>query len=101
MLIEKLPEETVLIQLAEEAAELAQAALKMVRALNGDTPVSVDDAARNLVEEVADVLVCTDVLMGDAARKRMRAIRKYKRKRWEERLEQKTKNLCGASGDCE
>lgn len=50
--------------LAEEAAELAQAALKLVRYYNGQT-ASVD-APNKLVEaleeEVADVKVCLDTL---------------------------------------
>ena len=46
--------------LAEEAAELAQAALKVIRAegMSGSiTPVSVEEAHANLNEEVVDVLV--------------------------------------------
>ena len=47
-------------QLAEEAAELAQAALKYRRALDGvnPTPVTLDQAYNNLNEEVSDVLTC-------------------------------------------
>lgn len=47
-------------QLAEEAAELAQAALKYRRALDGvnPTPVTLEQASDNLDEEVADVLAC-------------------------------------------
>ena len=46
--------------LAEEAAELAQAALKLRRTLDGrnPTPVSTGDASRKLNEEFADVLLC-------------------------------------------
>lgn len=44
--------------LAEEASELAQAALKMVRVNNPDnpTPVSEKEALDNLIEEYTDVL---------------------------------------------
>ena len=54
-----------LCQLAEESAELAQAALKERRALEDDnpTPVSYADARNNLIEEVADVFVCLSELL--------------------------------------
>nr|DAG20119.1 MAG TPA: hypothetical protein [Caudoviricetes sp.] len=44
-------------QLAEEASELAQAALKLRRALDGTspTPKSVAECEANLIEEWADV----------------------------------------------
>ena len=46
-------------QLAEEAAELAQAALKMARIMRGDnpTPVPYMEALRRLREEYTDVFV--------------------------------------------
>lgn len=54
----------VLAQMAEEAAELAQAALKLRRALDGTnpTPRSVDECRAALCEEYADVIVCASVL---------------------------------------
>lgn len=54
----------VLTQLAEEAAELAQAALKLRRALTGTnpTPRSVKECEQGLVEELADVNTCLTVL---------------------------------------
>lgn len=57
----KLPETELLAQLAEEAAELAQAALKLRRVLDGTnpTPTTEEDCRKNLNEELADVLfVC-------------------------------------------
>lgn len=50
--------------LAEEATELAQAALKMRRTLDksNPTPMTTGDASRNLNEEFADVLLCAAVL---------------------------------------
>lgn len=59
-----LPETEILAQLAEEAAELAQAALKLRRVLDGTNPTPVTEgAARNdLVEEYGDVLNCADQL---------------------------------------
>ena len=42
-------------QLAEECAELAQAALKVVLAQNGETPEKLEDAMEHYIEELADV----------------------------------------------
>lgn len=85
MKINELPETTRLIQLAEEAAELAQAAIKLTRALNGQTPVSEKAARDHLVEEIADVNVCVDALAIDGRKVRQTARRKAAR--WEARLE--------------
>lgn len=52
-------------QLAEESAELAKAALKVIRASGATknvTPVSMDDAWDSLVEEVRDVLIVLEAL---------------------------------------
>ena len=59
-IIDKLGTPELLAQLAEEAAELGKAALKLRRALDGKnpTPVSPADALRNVQEEMADVLLC-------------------------------------------
>lgn len=89
---QKVQDVELLAQLAEEAAELAQAALKLRRAFNGMTPVSVPDALDNLYEEVADVWLCFDVF-ANHGESQMRPIieniestKKRKRKRWLERL---------------
>lgn len=60
----QLPETELLAQLAEECNELAQAALKLRRAIDGrnPTPVRLSDAYGNLVEEIADVKLCLRVL---------------------------------------
>lgn len=54
----------VLAQLAEEAAELSQAALKLRRALDGTNPTPIDygTAEAHLYEELADVLLCMDAV---------------------------------------
>lgn len=59
-----IPLEDLLIQLAEEAAELAQAASKYHRAIRGTnpTPVSQCDARLALIEEVADVNVAAEAV---------------------------------------
>lgn len=56
-MVERTSEEYMLRQLAEECTELAQAALKVIRAANRETPVHTRDARLALVEEVADVKV--------------------------------------------
>ena len=54
-----------LAQLAEEAAEATQAALKLRRAIvptASPTPVKTEDALAHLYEELADVRACVKVL---------------------------------------
>ena len=76
-------------QLAEESAELAQAALKMARKLRNEnpTPKTHADCVSNLQEEIADVELCISILpaaLYDPAEvgKTMTA----KHRRWNERL---------------
>lgn len=59
-----LPKTEILAQLAEEASELAQAALKLRRALDdtNPTPKSVAECEANLMEELADVTNAIDAL---------------------------------------
>lgn len=73
--------------LAEEATELAQAALKMRRTLDksNPTPMTTSDASRNLNEEFADVLLCAAVLGFD--REEIARIIREKAARWSTRLE--------------
>ena len=60
MMIEKIGTPAMLEQLAEEAAELSQAALKLARVLRGEnpTPVTELEAWKHLVEEYTDVYQC-------------------------------------------
>lgn len=56
---------TLLEQLAEEAAELSQAALKLIRAeglSDNPTPANVSIASEQLNEEFADVLMAADAI---------------------------------------
>lgn len=80
-----------LIQLAEEAAELAQAAAKYYRVAHGanPSPVSLQDARDALVEEIADVNVAAE-----AVRRKMgitcdeiAEVEDAKIERWRRRLE--------------
>ena len=85
-----LPETEILAQLAEEAAELAQAALKLRRAIDkrNPTPVSEDCARTNLYEEYGDVLNCMDQLRTDYWMENAEFVRREKMRRWVERLEE-------------
>ena len=60
----RLGEAEVLAQLAEECTELAQAALKMRRVLDGKnpTPNTEEERRRALLEEYTDVVHCAMVL---------------------------------------
>ena len=57
-------EAAMLEMLAEECAELSQAALKLARSIRGENPTpKSEDACRDAVmEEWADVLVCSEYL---------------------------------------
>lgn len=91
-----LSERDLLEQLAEEASELSQAALKLIRAAkysDNVTPVKEEEAATNLVTEFNDVLICWEIVV-----KSMRKIeleeqiqamyqkQETKLERWAERL---------------
>lgn len=85
----------VLAQLAEEAAELSQAALKLRRALDkrNPTPVSVAEADMSLQEEFADVLLCM-TMVGVEEGSVERTIRR-KAPRWATRINEKERAAHG------
>ena len=89
-IVDFLGEEEVLAQLAEEASELAQAALKLRRALDGKnpTPKSVEECREALLEEVADVHTClyASGLIKYRVFQRIREISHKKSYRWIWRL---------------
>ena len=88
---EKLGEEELLCQLAEEAAELAQAALKLRRCITGKnpTPVTAMQAEANLVEELADVQLVAEVLnRGKRIQEKLNEIGDKKTERWSKRIEE-------------
>lgn len=64
MMIERIGEPAMLEQLAEEASELAQAALKAARIERGENPTPVTDkeAEDHLIEEFTDVCMCAEEL---------------------------------------
>ena len=84
-----LPQDELLAQLAEECAELSQAALKLRRALTGinPTPVTADEARRNLVEEAADVYNVLGLLLDAEDNVEIYDIIRRKKARWVKRLE--------------
>lgn len=87
-----LPMTEILAQLAEEASELAQAALKLRRALDGTnpTPKSVEECKKAFEEEYADVVNCIIALdLDDAVFDRMQKMQYEKEVRWLSRLEAK------------
>lgn len=90
MTIKELPIDTRLIQLAEEAAELSQAAIKFVRVLRGETPVTKDEALENLTEELADVSVCMTSVNDLVPLSEVAEIIADKVQRWEDRINAET-----------
>ena len=82
----KLGRAAVLEQLAEEASEVAQAALKMARIIRGENPTPADfmDSLRRLREEYTDVAVA-----GNAAELKVdRDVYDGKLARWAMRIEE-------------
>lgn len=88
-------EEAALRQIAEEAAELAQAALKLCRVIKKDspTPINVEQAIKNLLEEIGDVQLTLNVWVGKYSSfskatvvENIEQVVSYKSKRWADRL---------------
>ena len=81
----------VLMTLAEEASELSKAAMKLARAkelLDNPTPISVEQAANDLIEEYNDLLNCIFMLQrvsGLTVSENM-MLRDSKYQRWAERI---------------
>ena len=66
-ILDKLDERTLLEQLAEEASELSQAALKLIRAKalsNNVSPKTEQEALLALAEEMVDCSIVIDLLCG-------------------------------------
>lgn len=82
-----LPQDELLLQLAEEAAELSQAAMKLRRVMDGrnPTPVGYQMAVKNLNEEMADVLLCAEQI-SSLDEKQIAKTKQNKQARWMERL---------------
>jgi len=98
-ILEKTPHGELLAQLAEEAAELGHAALKLRRAITGTspTPVSEGQAVAAVIEEIADVRLLLRLLGFDAAEVECRLVMQEKLERWATRLREKEVESDGAS----
>ena len=88
----KVPMEELLAGLAEEAAELAQAALKLRRVFTkvNPTPIKEEDAINRLYEEMADVQLYCSLL--DVNPSFITDTMRAKTERWELRLKQEEYN---------
>ena len=77
-------------QLAEEAAELGQAALKQARVLRGEnpTPVTNEEAYAKVIEEFTDVIIVGRSLNLFVDEKQI----KRKHERWMNRINEKEGN---------
>ena len=82
---EATPDPALYEMLSEECAELCHAALKVARILRREnpTPVSLEEAFNNMLEEVSDVQLCMTVL----ALEPKREIVEQKMQRWVDRIE--------------
>lgn len=92
----KTKEESNLELLAEEAVELAHAALKKARILRGEnpTPMTLADVDSNLEEEYSDVLLVSRIVFDLENQKMMQRISENQAKkllRWIDRIEHETK----------
>lgn len=87
----RLPQGELLAQLAEEAVELAHAALKLRRAIEGTnyTPIDVPSAIVNAREEVADVWLLVQIIGLDDTPSELEDIMRQKLLRWESRLKER------------
>jgi NTP pyrophosphatase (non-canonical NTP hydrolase) len=93
-IVEHLSAEDLLCQIAEEASELSQAALKLRRDITqtNPTPVTPKDATKDLIEEYGDVMNAVNAFLikknilwtpTDTFQKEIKLIR------WEKRLREK------------
>lgn len=95
---ENMTQRAALEGLAEECCELAQAALKLIRATDGENPTPVSEKAcdEKLREEAGDVLMLMELLniVKDGT-----TADNPKWERWAKRImEKKQKQICGATG---
>lgn len=87
-MIEKIGSPAMLEQLAEEATELAHAALKLARIERGEnpTPVLKDAAVSHLIEEYTDVVQCAEELSLVPNMEQIRLKKMRFEERWKEEL---------------
>ena len=89
MILEKVSPGDLLCQLAEEASELAQAALKLRRAIEpgNPTPITKEEAEGALLEEFADVILSCQLLGLTEQVETVEFIHINKMERWIDRLQ--------------
>lgn len=104
---QNLSQRAIILQLAEEASELAAAANKLVRVLDGEnpSPVTPEQARLDILEEFGDVLNCADLIVTPMENIYIATERGEKCIRWagriqEERMKQEQgQGKAGASGN--
>ena len=87
-IIKQIPRRERLEALAEEANELSQAALKLIRAeklSRNPTPKTEDEARTTLFEEFYDVLICA-LALGIIIPGEETLLNNFKVKRWADRI---------------
>ena len=87
-IIKQIPRRERLEALAEEANELSQAALKVIRAeklSQNPTPKTEDEARTTLLEEFYDVLICA-LALGIIIPGEETLLNNFKVKRWADRI---------------
>lgn len=87
-IIKQLPRRERLEALAEEANELSQSALKLIRAeklSQNPTPKTEDEAKTSLLEEFYDVLICA-LSLGIIIPGEETLLNNFKVKRWADRI---------------
>ena len=102
-IVKHLSDRDLILQLAEESAELSAAAAKLVRVMNGTnpTPVSEKEAYARVMEEIVDTSICVALAeFKQLFDEDMDELIETKLKRWAERLhdaleggEQKEENI--------
>ena len=97
-IIKQMPRRELLEALAEEANELSQSALKLIRAeklSQNPTPKTEDEVKASLLEEFYDVLICA-LSLGIIIPGEETLLNNFKVKRWADRIkgaENKNDNL--------
>ena len=90
-ILKEIGQPAMLEQLAEECAELGQAALKLARVMRGEnpTPKTQMQCLDALTEEIADVELVIDQLGEMVDTSRVEAVKDQKWVRWQHRIEMK------------
>ncbi len=81
-------QKAIMLQLAEECTEVAQQAIKIVRIRDGEnpTPITQNEAIKNLHDELGDFFACLACLIG-VDNEMISKVKSQRLNRWRERLE--------------